>query len=113
MLTVELEVDLHIVFQQGNIRKTTGEINPRCLFMAWSEEGSLWGFKSSMWEVVELHNGGPDGSGVSGRCHIASKRSRSETRHLRVAQRDCELSLTPDCGPMKTWCHLCSKAGHD
>lgn len=37
--SVELEVDLRSAFQQRNVRKTTGGLNPRCLFIAGSEKG--------------------------------------------------------------------------
>lgn len=39
--SVELEVDSHSAFRQGNVGKTTGGFSPSCLFIAQSEEGSL------------------------------------------------------------------------
>lgn len=74
--SVELEVDSHSAFRQGNVGKTTGGFSPSCLFIAQSEEGSQGKRKSesSRWEVDELDDGAPDGGRVSGRCHMTPKR---------------------------------------
>lgn len=75
--SVELEVDSHSAFRQGNVGKTTGGFSPGCLFIAQSEEGSLGKKKKQIVEVgrwTRMDDGAPDGGRVSGRCHMTPKR---------------------------------------
>lgn len=74
--SVELEVDSHSAFRQGNVGKTTGGFSPSCLFIAQRQGGvsEKKKSKSSRWEVDELNDGAPDDGRVSARCHMTPKR---------------------------------------